>query len=335
MTEINMNIQFFKPAKLLLSMCFCFTFFSSISAIAQDAQNEREMLMRLDVHESDYFSYRVTLNTTAKRYYPHVDAPNEYHRELTYFISEHIGKIGTDGIVTLNANFDSITIYTKSGQAETRFNSQSHANTESMDLNNPELRGTTMLLNKPFTFRMTLDGDYIDHGGWEQWTTMIDTASFFSDAKKYAWEEYMNDDFLRSELLTSAGFTYNKRYYDLEDWTQPITQLIFKTPVLDSTHFHIEIPKSHALIVAYAAGNLYGVPGKTKIYEHGYLYPSTIDSLSGKSRDTISFAKQGYTLFHSRASDINMLCHEQDGKTPFDENIHETMEVKLLYVEQH
>lgn len=319
----------------LITLLFAFVCVSRYG-MAQEAQgqmNDKEMKINYGISVSDFMSYQITFNTTAKRYYPHSDIPSTYARKLTYYFSELVDSVGNDGIATIEVNVDSIRIDVKSGQATTQFNSQDSKMLAVVDLRSPELIGTTMILNKTFTFRMSLAGDFIDYTGWDMWLAMIDTTKEIDSAAKFADKEYMSRDFVRTLVLTSAGFIYGRSYLDLQHWTQAMPRLVFKTPVVDSATSHIEIAPSHKEVVVFNDGKLYADPDPAKriIREHGYADASTVDSLSGTARDTLMLTDHGVVRFRSNASEMKMYLHQD--KFSYIENVTEAIELKLLAFE--
>jgi hypothetical protein len=300
-------------------------------AVAQGQTSDKEMKIDYGISVSDFYSYQITFNTTAKRYFPHSDIPSVYTRQLTYFFTEQVDSIGNDGIATIEVNVDSIRINAKAGQLETQFNSQDSKMLAVVDLRNPELIGTTMILNKAFTFRTTLAGDFIDYTGWDMWLAMIDTTKEIDSANKFADKEYMSYDFVRTLVQLSAGFVYGNSYLDLQHWKQAMPRLVFKTPVIDSAACHIEIAPSHES-VAFFDGKLYPDPKKNLIREHGYSDVATLDSLSGVTRDTIAMSDHGIVRFRSNASDMKMYLHAD--KVTYTESVNEAIELKLLAYEK-
>ncbi|HZV12176.1 MAG TPA: hypothetical protein VFA55_03105, partial [Candidatus Kapabacteria bacterium] len=316
----------------LLCAFLCVAQIAAAQEAAQGQMSDKEMKIKCGINVSDFFSYQITFNTTAKRYFPHSDIPSVYTRQLTYFFTELVDSIGNDGIATIEVNVDSIRIDTKAAQVETHFNSQDNKSLAVVDLRNPELVGTTMILNKGFTFRMTLAGDFIDYTGWDMWLAMIDTTVEIDSASKFADKEYMSRDFVRTLVLTSAGFVYDKTYLDLQHWNQAMSRLVFKTPVIDSAACHIEIAPSHKEAVAFFDGKLYPDLREKTIREHGYADSATVDSLTGVTRDTMMLTDRGIVHFRSNGSTMKMYVHA--GKVSYSESVDEAIELKLLAYER-
>lgn len=329
---MSMRKTIFRSAVLLLAF-MCVARYGAAQE-AQGQMSDKEMKIDYGVAVSDFFSYEMTFRTTAKRYYPHSDIASVYTRELSYFFTEQIDSIGVDGIATVEVNVDSIHIDAKGGPKETKFNSQDSRMLAVVDLRDPELIGTTMILNKTFTFRMSIAGDFIDYTGWNMWLAMIDTTVEIDSATKFADKEYMSRDFVRTLVLTSAGFIYGRTYLDLQHWQQAVPRLVFKTPTIDSASCHIEIAPSHKESVVFFEGKLYPDPDPAKriIREHGYKDASVLDSLSGTTRDTIMLTKNGFVRFRSNGSDMKMYLHQE--KVSYTETVNEATELKMLAHEQ-
>src|ERR1035437_1611609 len=120
-------------------------------AVAQPQAQTPDSLatVRLTMHESDFFAYRITIRTSMKRFFPRTDLPSNYSRELIYFLSQRVTKIGNDGIVAIEANIDSMRLSVDKPGDALKFDSQEFLmNGGNANLSHPELMGPSMVLNQ-------------------------------------------------------------------------------------------------------------------------------------------------------------------------------------------
>lgn len=297
----------------------------AVSAFAQTPASDSGVAVRWSLHESDMFMYRVNMSTEVKRYFPHSDLPSEYKRQLTYWLIVHVVTVGKDGIVTFEANIDSMRIHTDKAGDELTFDSQDFHATETVNLSHPELVGPSMILNKPFTFRMTLEGDFIDLQGFEGWIGQIDSAVTLDSTVRTNMKEYMAPEFLRRLVTPAEGFVYGRRYAMRDTWNQAVPRSVFTIPVMDSARYKIEIPSTKKRFFIYSDGRLF--PRAKEIRDHGFKETAMVDSVRGTMTDTVLLAGRGHIEDLQRTATMRAYLHT--AQLAYSEDIKETTIVRL------
>lgn len=134
--------------------------------IKKDSVTGKEkVLLKYLVKKGDKFVYKMTAKTSQTENSPATEGKDvTQDNEINYYYSKEVQDVDGSGIITFKVKYDSITINAQMGEQNVKYNSNINDTVKS----NPAFLQYNAVINEPFFFRVTSDGEITDIYGLEK-----------------------------------------------------------------------------------------------------------------------------------------------------------------------